>query len=209
MKTKFQTYHLNSTANAYFAERLTEGLTLSKHLKKFVDLTKGKVNTFAPANLSHEQLHAFNGCILNEDIPENGIQAIDNKLTTEWLVEKIKSFLAESKNNYCIFERPDDYPQNGVIPRFPFWNVLYKDGEPYYILGYNDSKENILEAIMQNTSYSPLGMGIFTKIENINSYFSDKDHLGKEDFFKIAAESTEKIYIQAYDHEGYLLWENS
>lgn len=205
----FKQYHLDTKAYDYFKERLDQGLTLTTYLKK-IDLKKGQIVTFAPDNLSKEHLLNFNSSIVfGEPISENKVQKVDNNLTSKWLVKQIKYFLAQSRNNYCICEEADDFPQKGIITRFPFRNVLYKDGEPYYILDCNDSEETILEAVRQNTAYFPLGMGVFTTIENMSSYFSNKDYINNNEFFKIVAKNTQKIYIQAYDHEGYVLWEKS
>lgn len=202
MNTVYKIFQLSKKAEKHFIERFNNGLTLTSFIKERIHLNEGKIITYASSALNKNQLLNFDGSnILDKNLTTN--------ITNYWLMNQIKIFLSQSKNNYCILERADDYPQKGVITRFPFWNVLYKDGEPYYILNNKDSEETILEAIMQNSSYWPLGMGIFTTIENILSYFSDKDHIKHEEFFEVAAKNTQKISVQAYDNIGYVLWEKT
>lgn len=208
MNTDFQIYQLDPKAYDYIADRLDDGLTLTKRLKKVIDFSKGNVLTYAPINLTPKSLVNFNGSIIDSPISEDGVQKVDNEQTSKWLVGQMRSFLSYSKDYYCIFEEADGYPASKVISRYPFKNVLYKQ-ERYYIIDNRDSDEDILEAIVQSSSFYPLGMGIFTSIENISTYFSDNDHIEKEEFFEVAAKNTQKIYIQAYDHDGYVLWERN
>lgn len=228
MNVNYKIHNLGNKAETYFKDRfnapltitsfidgkpslienLPNGQTLSIFLKKNIRLNEGKIITYAPSSLTGERLLIFDLAFLKPSIPPVTVVELDNTIVNEWLVNEIKSFLAQSKDNYCIFEDGDAFPSEKIIARFPFKNVLFKR-ELYYILDNKDSDEVILEAIVQNSSYWPLGMGIFTTIKHISSYFSDKDHIKSEEFFEIAAKNTQKIYIQAYDAEGYVLWEKN
>lgn len=209
--SKYLITSLGDQAKDYFKERLDEkeSLTLSKYSRDNIDLKKGEILTLSPNYLSPEKLNHFNWSILvhqpnwsakNRDLPYKKADF------SAWLTKEIREFLSINGNNYCIMEAASDYPQKGIITRFPFKNVLYK-GEPYYILDQKDSIETIKESIKYNTSYHPLGIGIFTSIVDLDKYINSQNIITSEEFFKVALENTKKIYIDAYDWESYLIWE--
>lgn len=199
---------LGNEANSYINEILQEGNTLSQHIIRKINIQNGRVKTFSPSicNNSKNYNEFYYGGI-SADVPEP--KKIRQNDIEAHLAMLVKTFISENLSNVCIIE-------NSLANKNDAWvknigsNLLFFNDEVYHFLSSKNFKgDDILKTITQAKSI-PVFIGYFASIpEKILIRFNSKPsiEISIEEIGTIA-NGIQKIFVGAYDGEGYLIWES-
>jgi hypothetical protein len=207
---KILNYHifkLERSANDFIIDRLKIPTMLSKSLLNKIDIRKGGAFTFFPDYIDEDLLkHYRNGGLLKLDeakiIKGEGIRIINVPNTTDGLVDYIYNYLRKEEG-IIVIENLLAKPNYDYVKRSKFKKVIV-DEDVYYLLSNKDNKEQILDVI-KSCSSKPEAIGIFTKNLDLELYFKQK--VSGKSLISTAIENLNRLFIEAYDHEGYIIWE--
>ncbi len=205
-------FKLGGAALDFLRERLAEGKTLSRCLLQYCDLKGGDVVTHLPGDMKEDELYQFS---IGGKLPvplgsAKRVQASDGRWMTmvrtpnmdAYLARIIRDFLRDDRS-LCLFE---DFKSSPTDPRIQREDerIRILGDEVYYALGKIDAvdEEKIAKTIRDADS-------IWHFLCVMSSLPEMRRLSGRnltEEIVKCLAERAEKIAINAYDGEGYLLW---
>jgi hypothetical protein len=194
-------------AFAYFEDHLTMGgKTLSDYLSA-MSWREGKIYAVVPQNTKPELLFQFeSGGIYPYEAPraENNLMvAIQNDarpVVVDWIDEYLGGI-----DHCCIFEESSRALGGGWVKESKMEYVSIGKEMYYYFDGENRSKEKIRDALRWSGSY------YFLCVLGRLGAESRAAFLPKQEISPLILEElsqqVEAIIVQAYDYEGYLMWE--
>ncbi|MFA5794789.1 MAG: hypothetical protein WC980_06960 [Candidatus Brocadiia bacterium] len=190
-----------------------EGKILAKLISDSVNLKQGTIYTILPGGTSLDQVYSFEyGGVLpqlnkEQDIimhikglkiprPDNFIQ----------LYSIIEEYLKKDEENICIFiDAMRNADDKGSLKErtdsFTFQNNIYR-----YITPTNAEENKIETMVKAFGSGWRAFTGILTKADKIDTPPFNKMEITLKKL-EILAKNTSKIIINAYDGEGFLIWE--
>lgn len=199
-KEKFKKITLGREAKAYIEECFSKGKTLGKLFGSFIDLSNGLITTELPDLVSNWNSNNFEGGFVykNErvDKTEEPSQTCRTLLSNA-ILESLK------EGKVCVMEsflpsRGDEWLKETKS------HVAFIGEEVCFLLDKNDASKDRVEEALNNAEYPPIffgaiGDGDLTSIE--------KDgNMQIEELVKFIKKA-KKIFVGAYDGEGYLVWE--
>lgn len=202
----YKVFQLDLKAVDFIRNRLKVTTPLSDLLNKKLNLRKGNVFTFFPEYVNNDKYKLENfqeGGILYLDkskiVSSLKWTAVEVPRTTDGLIEYILKYVQKDKNNIVIVENILAKPEYEYIKNSKF-DIKTIDDSVYYILTKKDDSQTILE-ILKECSSVPEAIGVFSSIENKEKFLTD------EAFLQVITKNIFGLFIEAYDHEGYLIWE--
>jgi hypothetical protein len=203
----YKSFELDEAANSFLQHRLMIKTPLSNLLKKNVNLVRGRCFTFLPEDTKPEQLHDFSsGGILPVDDSNttysHGMKMEEIPSTLDGLVNYIYNYLDKNTNNVLLLEDFLSEPEDKAIQKHTYKKVFI-DNHVYYWFTSSDSKETITQAI-KHCSSKPEAIGILSAVSHIGS----NEDL-EEKFLTELVKNMNVLFCEAYDHEGYILWEKN
>ena len=205
--TNYKVFQLDHNAVEFIKDRLHILLQtpLSEFINSKLDLSKGHVFTLFPDYVRGEKykLENFNeGGILHLDnskiVSSKDLLAIEVPNTIDVLVEYTFRYLQKNLYNTVVIENILAKPEDEIVKNSNF-SIKLIDESVYFILNNKDDRGTILDVIKECSSI-PEAIGIFTLIEK-------EENLSNEVFLREAVNNITGLYVEAYDHEGFLIWE--
>ena len=196
---KYQTINLGSEAKKYIVKRLEMGLSLAQSILAKHNIEVGTVTTCFDDFVDPIRIQQMTAERLS------GGKVSDTGLSVDCLIDSIAEHLGKRANNVCMLESFAD-------PEFPFMQrtaLPYKvyENEVYFVLTPNHlSRREIDDSI--GTAQSPwLLIGAMTSVPDHRTW-EEKKELSQEDV-EVLATRVEKVFVMAFDEEGYLIWSKS
>jgi hypothetical protein len=208
MMLNYKIIKIGDEAYQYVKTRIGVNSVLATLLEKQIDFKKGTFFTFMPQNVTLEHpIDLDSGGVLkiNESAIKysKGMKMVPVPNTSDGLVDYIYNFLHKNKNNIALIEDflagPEDKDVNN-----PLGKVILAEDNVYRLLTSDSSKENILHMIKYCSSF-PVAIGILAEYPNAETLLTQAV-LG-EQVITIAVNNIKSLYIEAFDHEGYIIWE--
>jgi len=191
----------------YLKEQLVSDKTLSSFLSQ-QDIESGKVYTFVPESTSEEQLYNFEvgGLYPSEKKFVNGTWLSKVINEAKPLVEKIiEDYLSANHGNYCVFEECNGTPNSPWVINSKIEYVYIGDEMYYFFNRENNINEKLKQAFLHSG-----GWYFLCVLSSLRPY----DYNKIEAFHEISpmlieaiAHNTTAFFVDAYDGEGYLMWE--
>lgn len=188
-------------ANEYIRACLARGKTLSHYLLELCNLDNGSAVTYLPNDFDEIALNQFDiGGIIQKNTNLKKIMPE----TDLWLANRIHSFLTAGDSNICIFENALAKPNDQWLALRNTQIFTFQDEVYHYLLHRDTEKELIEKTIRDATTY--LFIGIMSCVKDITPFQQHANVITASEL-KFFAEKTKKIFVGAYDSEGYLIWE--
>jgi hypothetical protein len=210
MYKKFPKRELGNDSINYIQDCLRYGSTISKNALKKKDFNKGKFFTYLPLNVTEKEALQFNigGKIVisNKKIKFDSDLSMTEKPNCNFnMVEEIKGHLLQKTENICVLENYLARPKDPCLIKSQSHLFFYRE-EVYHLLSSNDAEKDVILNAISESSSIPIFIGFMTSIEqSIQKSIGWMQYI-KEEFLTIMAERTVKIFVGAYDGEGYLIW---
>ena len=210
-KENYKEFILGEEGVDYVKKNLSDGQSLSKSLLKSFNFESCEVRTTFPDYVTFTEAMQFeSGGKLKID--KNKIKYQTDSKGRAWvvapspdlrplLVNKIKKFLSEDKNNVCIFEDESTSPDFPYVKELTTRFLIYNDKEVYHMLLSEDDKKLIKETI--NISHSWLFVGLLTQFISENLIFKEKKITLKQ--LETLSHNAKHIIVGAYDGESDLI----
>jgi hypothetical protein len=210
MYKKYPKRELGNDSINYIQDCLHHGSTISKKVLKKINFNKGIFFTFLPLNVTEKEALKFDigGKLVgsNKKIEiDSDLFMIEKPNCNLNLADEIRDHLQQKTENICVIEnylaKPDDPWLNRATS-----NLFFFEEEVYHLLLSNDADKDIILNTISESSSIPIFIGFMTSIDpNIQKYIGCKQYI-KEEILTIMADRAEKIFVGAYDGEGYLIW---
>lgn len=193
MKCRYHEVYFTEEANRYLMEYLQYGHHLDTQLLTQLDLKKGKVTAFLPADVDPEIAQRFS---------EGGIARATE--SESCLVAMIQKCLTNGEGRLCVFEDPLAHPED-PFPAECNARRLILGKEVYYYLTPKDLEHIQIRRTIREAEHPNFFLGVMTSIPPGN-VFPQTVGIITTDEIHVLVERTEKIFVGAYDGEGYLIW---
>jgi hypothetical protein len=215
--TDFAERTLGPEAVRYIRWRLETGKTFAHHLLDALDLDRGSVITYLTIDVSDEDAVKFREGALPLPDPSTFRRFTDAKgrtttmvpkpNTDPWLVTLIQSFLKSAPDRVCIVE--DFLP----LATDPFWSkaaserecATFVGDEVYYVLMSGDAEERLTKVVRRASSAWPGSLAAMTSMKQAQPVPREARTVDPDQWLGFA-EQTERLAVQAYDGESYLVW---
>jgi hypothetical protein len=196
-----------SDAQAYIVDILgSSRRSLGNDVKRTVDLSKGKVFTWAPVgtrlplpqNLAH-------GGLLAEPPPSTWRQTTDGVAkpvasTSQALADEIETFLSGDPRRLCLLANENVDPGDRVAASYPAKAVY--GNELYHLIEGGASRDEVA-GIVKLAKSVPVFVGVLSS-SNAPAH-ALRGALSANLFQEIVA-NVDAIIIGAFDGEGFLVW---
>jgi len=197
----------------YIVECLKEGRTLAQYLLSR-ELGFGSVQTLLPPGVDQDTLTSFR---VGGKFPtppqstwrslEGGGYAVPIPNANACLAKIIKSFLADSNQNICIFENALAGANDPYLTTLTSTICTYKD-EVYHLLTSKDATATNcrIETTIEEATSIPIFIGALTSWQREPLELLPPRIQLTEDSLSQLALQAKHIVIGAYDGESYLIW---
>ena len=207
-KTRF----LGLEAINYIEDCLKNGKSLSENILKCIKFFNGKVLTYLPENIKNQEAIKFDLGGKFDSFYKNkkkislfGIKMEKIINCDMFLVNEITSFLKISADNICVIENTLETPEDPGVKKSNS-RLFFYNNQVFYFLIHDDIDNNNIHKTIKESFSIPIFIGTMTSYpENFDIVTLNRKYIS-EDILKLLAERTEKIFVGAYDGEGYLIW---
>jgi hypothetical protein len=191
----------------YVRKSLAAGKELSRGLSRCLDLDRGSVSTFLPANVPENEIYEFEWGgklpVLEPPIDLGQGFAVPIPNLDELLIEIIRSHLNSGTTSFCLLEDPistsGDYLPNHLVP------VKTLGQSAFVLLSQAQADPQLIrEALKDTSSLAPPTVGALGRWR-LDTPPALERELDEQDVTAFA-EATERFFVRAYDGEGFLLW---
>lgn len=209
----YKKHFLEDDANAFILEKLEHGLTLSKEVRKIVDLTKSEKFVIFPQSIAYNDLLVFEaggklsttGMPVFEQVDEQGrrwhwMQAPD---TDYILRDFIEINLRDRRNMFCIFEDASVEPKDKCVAKKNA-TMRFCDNELYYVLDVNSSDGECEQVLKHAKSWMRNGF-LFLASDEMKNDLRSKEILISQQQIMDIAHSVSHIFVSAYDGESNII----
>jgi len=190
----------------YLREQINSEKPLSKFLSQ-QDIESGKVYTFVPEYVSEEQLYKFStgGLYFSEKKLINGawLSEIINESKPR-IQQMIKDYLNAFQNNCCIFEECNSAPTDPWVITSKVEYVHMHDDMYYFFDKKNINPYMFQEAFDGSGGWYFLCVLSSLEVEKHANFAPFKEVSSR--LLKTIANNATAFFVEAYDHEGYLMW---
>ncbi len=185
---EYDKIQLMDIGQRYLLSRLANGKSLSQQILKVVTFSANSFFTYLPSDLDESYISHFDRA---------GIADYDICYT--FFSRYISAFLCSNKN-IVIFEDSNAEKGDAYVSSAKS-NILYFNDEVYHLLKGTSNSEKMIETTINEASNAWLNIAIFSATS-----FECKNPL-TEVVLNDLAKNVQKIFIDAYDLDGYVFWE--
>lgn len=180
--------------------------SLGEALGSSVDLSVGRVITWAPENASLPRDFSQGG-LLPEASPESwkhgpGSIAKPVESTAEALATEIQAFLSAAPGRVCLLANENVDPGDPVAATLPAKATYGK--ELYHLISPGLTDEEVVR-ILKRARSVPVFLGVLSSTSGLPS---NENELGETTFRSIVA-GAQGILVGAFDGEGFLVWKRA
>jgi hypothetical protein len=184
---------LGKAAAGYIEDRLANGLGLARRVLAAHQIAAGRMRTLVPAESAESVVEKFE---------QGGL--IRSPAAYEWYVDWVRKFLCSGADHLCVLENSmAQAGDSGLLDRRKSRLVLSGNEVYHVICAHEVTTENLKVAISEARS-AWISLGFMTHAPpswNLSSrMFSPAD-------LAYMAKNVEGVVVDAYDGEGWLVWE--
>jgi len=211
MSVKCVETRLGPGAELYLEESLKDGHTLAKLVLEVIRFESGYITTFLPPNVAPESIKDFRtgGKLPSSPEPESYVpdgqsQKITPVPNTDAdLAFVVKGHLRLDKRRVCAMEDALKRPGDLILKRLKTRYATFEN-EIYHLLFHTDAGTNNVENVLKTAKSLPTFVGLLTSCSHPPGLATDGT-LSLTELRELAIK-VNKIFVGAYDGEGYLLW---
>jgi hypothetical protein len=197
----------SSKAYNYLRKQLDMGISLSQCISK-LPLEKGEVYSFVPEDTSDEILYNFDFggvyAIDKEKAISSQISPVKND-ARPLVLSEIQNYLNEGEMNCCIFEEPNASPDFPWVKTSGMEYIHLNNQEMFFFFDKeNNDNEKVQDAFTTSEVYIFLCVLSELKKEE-HAQFAAFNEVAI-DAIELFAKNMKKMFVRAYDGEGYLMW---
>jgi hypothetical protein len=214
MNSSYQKSVLGSEAKTYIRQRLSAGNTLTKLLLERLNGREGEVAVAFPLGIQLNDLDKFKD---GGKIPADESKAVYKNFWGRpykmvptptfrtFLIDTIESFLKKDAENICVFEDNLIKPSDPWFQPFRKQFFFYGDEVYHFVRGCDVTTKDAEAALKLTRSWLPAA-GILTDLNNLETDFLSTGAIDLATL-KTLAGHAHKIFVEAYDHESFLVWD--
>lgn len=193
---KYTLVELDDRAKQYIVEKTEFPGSLLQAVRKSLDIGEGVVYSIWPQEASQDEIYSF------RDGP--GGVLLSNIELEQCLIDHICSYLSLGSDKVVIFDKACASRTDTWLTRATE-NLLFCNDEVYlYLLAEHNERETILRH-MRTAMRSWRNWVLFSSLPP-GTTLANRGELSA-DLINALAERAEKHAIDAYDFDGYLIWE--
>ena len=192
MMAEYKELFLDQEALRFFRERINTGLPLATEVLARHDLARGRLGTLVPVHVSR---------ITSEILERGGL--FRSSASREWVLDAITKYLSAAPDRLCVLE---DHVGRSSDPGLSLSRsrIVTCAEYVYFVLCADDTHRQRIERSLWDAASASITYGFMTAVPP--GWNPDSGHFSKEDM-EFLADKTEKIVVDAYDGEGWLIWE--
>jgi len=189
---EYKKLFLDQEAIRFFRERIKTGLPLATGVLSHHDLARGRLWTVVPEHVDH---------ITRENLERGGV--FQPPAPRDWLFDTIAKFLSAGPARLCVFEDAVGRSSDSGCILLRSRQVTY--GEyVYFVLCAEDAHRARIELALREAASAWITYGFMTAAPP--DWDPNSGRFSRQDL-EYLANKTEKIVVDAYDGEGWLIWE--
>lgn len=194
----------SESAITYLEEELSkEQMFFDKFLKR-MNLKKGKIWTWVPADTSPEVYLNFKHARLFEEKKQGTQNLVPVPTQVKEEVIRLLSLKLSSENTFLIVEDRYIDPQSRFLKEYNLQYLILNDRVYFIVLGAKDVYDMVKSALKKGGPYHYLAVaGRFKDMPRLPDLDDSSD---TEKFLSMAANAITCFFVEAYDSEGYLCW---
>lgn len=196
----------------YVRECLADGKELSQNLLQSLDLERGNVTTFLPIETPEEEAYQFrfggkvpqidSGSPVPQGQREHQMSPTPNMITV--LTDLVEAYLKTANQASCVVEDPLTAPGDAALRNAPVTPWVCGQSV-FYVLKAVDADRRSIEAMLRAaSSISPPTVGALARWR-VGEGVPISGVMDIQEIREFAMH-TEKIFVGAYDGEGFLIW---
>ena len=191
---EYKELSLDQEALRFFQERINTGLPLATEVLARHDLARGRLGTLVPAHV---------GNITREILERGG--GFRSSTSREWVIGCIVKYLSAAPGRLCVLEDPMERSSGPGLGVYRSRLVTCAE-YVYFVLCADDTHRQRIEMALREAASAWITYGFMTTVPP--GWNPDSGHFSKEDM-EFLADKTEKIIVDAFDGEGWLIWEKA
>jgi hypothetical protein len=213
-RLNFKEHKFGLEGTKYVKECLSHGKTLAQNILNSLNLDAGYVVTLLPSDTDPEAAVDFEHGVLplppesewHDSLAENGSKSVWVPIhNMNFYVESIvEAFLHAKEGHVCIIEENLARAGDPALSSRKIRPLIF-DSEVYYLLRGKWVKRTEIEEAIKQSHTIPYFIGALTFLPKGINFLKSDGFLAIEEI-KILAENAQKIFVGAYDGEGYLIW---
>ena len=184
---------LSAKAMNHLADRLTWGNTLANEARNRLSLQDGIISTLLMAQESFSVL---------PDFKRGGREVLDD--SESWLVADVQEFLGAGEERVLVVEDACTKPSDPCVSQLIGRTMAFGD-ELYHCVGADDFDAMTIRTCIQEASSAYMEIGLMSCVPPSILPSEARSVLSRE-VLELVAEKTQRIFVSAYDCEGYLIW---
>jgi len=194
MTGEYKTLSLDEEALCFFRERINTRLPLATAVLSHHDLARGRFRTLVAEHISH---------VTRENLERGGL--FRSSASREWVIDGIVKYLSAAPDRLCVLE---DHVGRSSDPGLSLSRsrIVTCAEYVYFVLCADDTHRQRIERVLWDAASASITYGFMTAAppawDPNSGRFSGQD-------LEYLADKTEKIVVDAYDGEGWLIWEKA
>lgn len=205
----------NEVAIKYIKESLNNEKNLSKYILKNIRIEDGTTTSLIPIGIERITMNELEGGIFhNVKIisTSTAVEAEKDRIDTyniyNHLLISIKKFIKTNVNNICIIQAFNAEPTFKYLANRVSTMLTFNE-EVYFAITEKDDFDDRIEKTlrMADSDIYFIGAMIHLPDSSNNKYLNERE-LSAEDF-ELLTLNIEKIFVGAYDGEGFLIWDKN
>ena len=181
----------------YVIQQLDYGFTLDELLRKRLELRKGRVYTPLEPDKEGHLLDGFD-CVPSYDEDDRLDELVDQ-------MDLFRQYLRKGGGRMVVLESVGAPPSEPWVSRF-VPTIMTHGEEIYHFMFEEDVDRADLEQVLQDASAPCLEIGALTRLPPMADFSHERREISLAELTMLA-DNTEKLYVSAYDGEGYLIWD--
>ena len=192
----------------YVKQELSRGGVLSDCINE-LPLDAGDIYAFVPSGVSENNLYDFeNGVLYPCDeslLSERPLSIPIRNDARPFLVEIIQQYLTSKKVNCCLFEDQLRSPTDPITIASALNYVHLSGDQIFYFFNYNKNNTSTIgKALVTSEAHVFLCVLSSLDIDTQNEFLPKREI--SIDLLRKFAVGTSSFLVNAYDHEGFLMW---
>jgi len=179
-------------AVAYVRQRLNEGHTLAQKVLSLLDFASGCARACVPEAET---------CVGFTDFEHGGVWPNGRK-ALEWYIDIIQEYLSGAGERMCVLENWPARSSDPCFTSFESPTVTFGE-EVYHVLWAEESDRGKIEKAILEAASAWVSLGFMTS--SPPGWDPRSRRFSSQELEHLAAK-TEKVAIDAYDREGWLIW---
>jgi len=183
---------LGATAMEYVQGRLANGLSLARGVLTAHDILAGSVRALIPLNAAKSTAERFK---------QGGL--IRGPAAHDWYIGVVQEFLSNGREHLCVLENAMARSGDSGLDHFKSRVFVYGD-EVYHVLDANEAAAQCIKLAILEAQSAWISLGFMIVAPPGSAQRTKRFSSSDLDWM---AQSVKRIAVDAYDGEGWLIWE--